>query len=200
MKQLLLHLFRPTWQKLSLLMAALLITALYIHVFPSPTLTYVGAVLVHAGIGIVAVGFLLPKLREIFSLKHFRENVGWMLVVVGAGFGIALFFTGTSRPQWKWMYMHEAFSFTGVALLAAWWVGAKGWLTQSRVTRIARYALFLGLAAVLGFGGWKVRQTQWLHAYKPTDRATHYGWGRRWSQRAVFPKLSANGGQRANPK
>src|SRR5262252_4055204 len=92
-------LFSSTWRKLSLLVVMLFVTAIYLHVFPSPTLTYVAIVLVHAGVGVVTVLYLLPKLRQILSFKDGPRSVGWFLIVVGAGVGIALLFMGTSRPN-----------------------------------------------------------------------------------------------------
>jgi tetratricopeptide (TPR) repeat protein len=166
MKQVILKLFRPSWRKLSVLVVLLFVTAVYLYVFPSPTLTYVAAVLLHAGIGVLAVLFLLPKLKQILSPKNLKENLGWLLVTGGAGLGMALFFIGTARPKWNWMYAHETISFAGVAILAAYWLGTRGWLTKSRITHGARYALFLVLAGVLVVGGWKVRQGRWLDSHK----------------------------------
>src|SRR5215475_15437993 len=92
MKQVIVKLFRPSWRKLSVLVVLLFATAVYLYVFPSPTLTYVAAVLLHAGFGVLAVLFLLPKLKKIFSPKNWKENLGWLLITAGAGLGIALFF------------------------------------------------------------------------------------------------------------
>ena len=166
MKQVLARVFSPSWKKLSLLIIILFVSATYIHAFPSPTLIYIGAVLAHAGVGIVAVLFFLPRLPQIFSIKTVRERAGWILLVIGAAFGLALFFLGTSRPHWKWMYMHEAISYAGVAILAAHWAGKKGWLAGSYPARLVRYGAFLAAVALVGFGGWKIRQQNWVRAYQ----------------------------------
>lgn len=52
MKQFLLRCFRPIWQKLTLLIIALFVTAVHLLIFPSPTLTYIAAVPANAGLGI----------------------------------------------------------------------------------------------------------------------------------------------------
>jgi Flp pilus assembly protein TadD len=166
MKPFITGLFSSTWRKLSLLVVMLFVTAIYLHVLPSPTLTYVAIVLVHAGIGVVTVLYLLPKLRQILSFKDGAHNAGWLLIVAGAGVGIALFFIGTSRPNWKWMYSHEVLSFAGLALLSAYWVGSKGWLARTRVHAALRYAAFLVLFGAIGIGGWQIRQGRWLASHQ----------------------------------
>src|SRR5215510_14882368 len=87
MKQFIVKLFRPSWRKLSVLVVLLFVSAVYLYVFLSPTLTYVAAVLLHAGFGVLTVLFLLPKLNQILSPKNLKENLGWLLIVVGAGLG-----------------------------------------------------------------------------------------------------------------
>ena len=166
MKQLFWKLVSPTWRKLSLLVGILFLTAMYVFIFPSPTLTYVAAVLAHAGIGTVAALFLIPKLREIFSVRNLRQRAGWLLIVAGAGLGVALLFIGTARPKWNWMYAHIAVSLAGTAVLIAHWAGSRGWLSRSNLGRSIRYAGFLAMAAGLGIGGWQIRQGRWLSTHR----------------------------------
>ncbi len=165
MQQLLSHLFRSSWQKLALLVAILFVSAVYLYVFPAPTLSYVVAVLLHSGFGLIAAYFLLPKLRQILSLKDLKDNVGWLLIAIGAVLGIVLLFTGTSRAKWNWMYAHVAVSFVGAAMLAAYWTGTKGWFAKGRGLVLVRYVFFLALAGALIVGGWKERQSHWLNAH-----------------------------------
>src|SRR5437879_102939 len=88
------------------LLAALVIflfaSAVYLYVFPSPTLIYVAVVLLHAGLGVLAAVFLIPKLIQLFSARNFWTDSGWWLIGFGAILGIILIFIGTSRPQWNW--------------------------------------------------------------------------------------------------
>jgi tetratricopeptide (TPR) repeat protein len=150
------------WRNLLVLLVLLFITAVYLYIFPAPTLTYVGMVLLHAGIGVVATLLLIPKLRLIF--QNFKEHLGWIFIVLGAALGMVLLVIGTSRAHWNWMYMHIALSFAGAAILAARWVGSKGWLAKGTMQAALRLAVFLGLAAALGIGGWKLRQSRWEQA------------------------------------
>ena len=64
----------------ALLVVALFVSALYLYVFPSPTLTYIGVVLVHAGIGILAALFLIPRLLDIFRRSSLSTDAAWLLI------------------------------------------------------------------------------------------------------------------------
>src|SRR4029077_16354141 len=159
------------WRVLSALVIALFITAIYLFIFPAPTLTYVANVLIHAGLGGLAIVLLIPRLFHLITLNKLKENAGWLLIAAGGALGIYLVFIGTSRPNWNWMYAHIAVSFAGTALLASRWAGAKGWMNRNTAVAVVRVILFLGLAAVLGLGGWKLRQGRWLSSYKITNPA-----------------------------
>src|SRR5437588_215693 len=150
-----------SWRTLSLLVVVLFISALYLYVFPSPTLIYIGVVLLHAGIGVLAVLFLIPRLLEIVR----RQDLGWLFITGGAATGIVLLIVGTPRPFWNWMYLHIALSFAGVAFLAARWAGSKGWWAAGTGATLLRYGVCLVLAATLGIEGSHIRQGRWLHAH-----------------------------------
>jgi tetratricopeptide (TPR) repeat protein len=156
---------RASWRMLPLLIIVLFVSALYLYIFPSPTLTYIGAVLLHAGIGVLAAFFLIPKLINIFRQSSLRANAAWLLITLGAGTGIVLLVTGTSRPHWNLMYAHIGLSLAGVAFLAARWVGSKGWLAAGTGAALLRYGISLALTATLGIGGWHIRQSRWQSAY-----------------------------------
>jgi cytochrome c-type biogenesis protein CcmH/NrfG len=148
------------------LVVILSITAAYLFVFPSPTLSYIAAILVHAAIGVLAVVFLIPKMAASLSFQKLKENFGWLFISAGGILGLLLLYIGTTRAHWNWMYAHVAVSLAGVALLVAKWVGSKGWLAKNTLFGTARVALFLALAAVVGIYGWKVRQGRWLSSHQ----------------------------------
>jgi tetratricopeptide (TPR) repeat protein len=156
---------RSSWRTLSLLLILLFVSALYLYVFPSPTLTYIGVVLLHAGIGILAAVFLIPRLLDIFRRPSLKRDAAWLFITLGAGTGIALLVTGTPRPHWNLMYAHIGISLAGVAFLAARWVGSKGWLAAGTGAAFLRYGVCLALAATVGIGGWHIRQSRWQNAY-----------------------------------
>jgi tetratricopeptide (TPR) repeat protein len=137
-------------------------TAIYLYVFPAPTLAYIAIVLLHALLGIVvtiALVFRLPRL-----IREWRPNLPWLVITAGAAVGIALLFTGTSRPQWPLMYTHVAISAAAVALLAARWAGRRGRRKAGLVGPTLRYAAGFALAALFVVGGWSYRQSRWANA------------------------------------
>jgi tetratricopeptide (TPR) repeat protein len=152
--------------KLAFLVSVLLVTAVYLYIFPSPSLVYVALVVLHAGLGILASLLLISRLPAIFSARPSRENAGWLFITLGAALGIILLITGTERSRWSWMYAHIAVSLAGVAFLAASWTGRKRWLSGNGRQAALRYLVFAGLAVAIGLGGWQWRQQQWLDAYR----------------------------------
>ena len=157
---------RSSWGKLPILICVLVVSAIYLFVFPSTNLVYISVVLLHAGLGAIAAILLLPKLRQIFSPANFKPNAGWILITLGAALGVVLLLIGTARSHWNWMYAHVAVSLAGVALLAARWSGAKKWLSGNLGAATLRYLLLVGLAAAIGLGGWQWRQQRWLNGYR----------------------------------
>src|SRR5215471_6894593 len=152
--------------KLAVLVVILFVSSLYLYLFPAPNLAYVGVVLLHAALGIVAAAFLVPRVYAIVRARSFFTDAGWLLLAAGAILGLVLLFIGTIRAHWTWMYAHVVLSFAAVALLAVRWAGAKGGRVTSRKMAIATTALCFGLAVGLAFGGWKIRQGMWSRAYK----------------------------------
>ena len=99
---------------------ALTLSAVYLYAWPTPNLFYAAAVLFHTGLGVLfCIGGLrlLPHaLRQPLWVK-----LGSLLLAVGAAIGLALIYTGTSRPHWNLLYTHIVISVLAVVLLAAWW-------------------------------------------------------------------------------
>src|SRR5215467_401892 len=92
--------------ELWVLVAILFVSSLYLYLFPAPNLTYVGVVLLHAGLGIVAAGFLVLRVYATVRTKSFRNDLGWLALAGSAIFGLVLLFIGTIRAHWTWMYAH----------------------------------------------------------------------------------------------
>src|SRR5215469_555100 len=103
--------------KLWMLVAVLFLSSLYLYLFPGPNLTYIAVVLLHAGLGVVAAGFLIPKLLAIARARTFYRDLGWLFFAAAAILGVVLLFIGTIRSHWNWMYAHVVLSFAAVALL-----------------------------------------------------------------------------------
>ena len=152
--------------KLWVLAAILFLSALYLYLFPAPNLTYVSVVLLHVGLGVIAAGFLVPKLLTIAREKSLYRDLGWLVFAAAAILGLVLIFIGTIRSHWNWMYAHVVLSFVAVALLLVKWMGIKGWQPRSRSLSLAITALCLVIAVGAAYGGWNLRQAMWARAYK----------------------------------
>ncbi|HEY6249522.1 MAG TPA: hypothetical protein VI685_06150, partial [Candidatus Angelobacter sp.] len=66
------------------------VTAAYLYAFPSPTLTYAAAILLHAGLGLIAAVCLLLFCRRQLKGQPLMAELGWVLVTLGAILGTAL--------------------------------------------------------------------------------------------------------------
>src|ERR1051326_6222891 len=133
--------------KLWMLVAILFLSSLYLYLFPAPDLAYVAVVLLHAGLGVIASGFLIPKFLAVVRTKSFSKDISWLVFAAGAILGLVLLFIGTIRSHWNWMYAHVVLSFAAVALLLVKWMGTKGWQPRSRSLAWATTALCLAIAA-----------------------------------------------------
>src|SRR5205085_7516227 len=164
------------------LVAILFLSSLYLYVFPAANLGYVAVVLLHAVVGVVAAGFLVPKVIAVVRAKSFHSDLGWLVLAAGAILGVILLFIGTVRSHWTWMYAHVVLSFAAVALLAMKWIGTKGWRPISRsaasskktaaITTAATMALCLALAVAFAYGGWNLRQGIWTRTHKFSNPAS----------------------------
>src|SRR5215813_4993108 len=65
--------------KLWVLAAILFLSSLYLYLFPAPNLTYVSVVLLHVGLGVIATGFLVPKLFAIAREKSLYRDLGLLI-------------------------------------------------------------------------------------------------------------------------
>src|SRR5271165_5202315 len=118
-------------RKLTLLSIwALTFSAIYLYAWPAANLFYAAVVLFHVGLGVLfCVGGLrlLPyALRQPAIVK-----VGTLVLVIGAALGLALIYTGASRPYTKLLLSHGAISALAIALLAAWWLSQRTIVNRS---------------------------------------------------------------------
>jgi len=114
------------WRSLGVLV--LVVTAVYLYAYPSATLFFAGAVLLHTGLGVlVSLGLVVFYFRGI-DKERLPARFGWMLFAAGAALGLVLIRIGTAHRFNNWLYAHIALCTLGVVLLAASWLSAKGWL------------------------------------------------------------------------
>ena len=136
-------------------------SAAYLYPFPQPNIAYAGVVLAHTFAGIVAAILLVPFLWRRLRSQTLTGKAGWLLLAAGAAIGCVLIYTGTSRQDWNWLYLHLVLALAAVGLLAADWAGRRGWLKQLPAAALTRPVLALVIVAGLGWGAWYQRNVNW---------------------------------------
>ena len=111
---------------LSLLIAFLAVSAIYLYAFPQANVFYAGVVLLHAVAGVVAALWLLLWLVRSWRKGEPLVRLGMAFLFVGAIPGLALIYTGALRTHWTLLYVHMVVSFLGAALIAAAHLGNRG--------------------------------------------------------------------------
>ncbi len=152
------------WRSLSVLVLTL--TAVYLYAFPTATLVYAGAVLLHTGLGVLvtlALGiFLVHELGSETALAR----LGWVLLAAGAVVGVALIYLGTPHRLRTWLYAHIATCTLGALLLAVAWMKDRGWLGTGVLQRGFAFAGILLATVGIAAGAWWVRNVAWNNSYR----------------------------------
>jgi len=139
-----------------LALTLLALTGAYLYTFPAATIAYFGIDLGHIAGGLIFSLVLLLALRHLQRAEAV-VTVGWMAIAAGAVAGIALTFTGATRPLTYVLYTHIFLSAAGVVFLLAGYVG-RGSTTRAMVLRLAAFSI---LASALGVSAWVVREVGW---------------------------------------
>src|SRR5215471_18068469 len=104
--------------------AALMLSAIYLYAWPAPNVFYAAVVLAHVGLGVLfCIGGL--RLLPLAVKQPFMVKLATLALIVGAVLGLALIYTGASRPYARLLLSHSAVSFLAVALLAGWWYSRR---------------------------------------------------------------------------
>ena len=140
---------------LSLLIAFLVVSAIYLYAFPQANVFYAGVVLLHAVAGVVASVLLLLWLARSWRQGEPLVRAGMLFLFLGAIPGLALIYTGALRAEWPLVYVHLALSFLGAGLIAA---ARIGWLPRHFVPRVAAV---LAVLVVLAPAARYLRETRW---------------------------------------
>src|SRR5579864_600349 len=141
------------------------LTAAYLYAFPAPTLTYAAAILLHAGLGLIAAVCLLLFCWRYLKGRPLVVKLGWLLVTMGAILGLAVIYFGTTRPMLKWLYLHIALCTLGIVLLVAE-VISRLLLPRIKLhpiaVRSAAVVLLAALAAGISYSAHAIREGRWL--------------------------------------
>jgi tetratricopeptide (TPR) repeat protein len=150
------------------LVIVLVLSAIYLYAFPAPTIFYAGMVLLHSGAGVVAAICLVRFLWRFFRQFSLTVKIGWMLITIGAALGLALFYTGATRAELKWLYLHISVSALGVILLAAEALARRvASRTSMRpvIVRAAAVLVLIALTAGTSYMTWSIREGRWLSSH-----------------------------------
>jgi Flp pilus assembly protein TadD len=142
---------RSLWSAL----LVLVLTAAYLYSFPQPNITYVLAVALHAGVGIITAILLALAMLPLLRSAGYYARAGWLSIAVATLLGIFLVKVGTPRAEWRWLYAHIGFALLGVALVIGDRISKHGWIRS----RAAAVALSAVVVAGLGTGAQYLRQT-----------------------------------------
>ncbi|MGB2605103.1 MAG: tetratricopeptide repeat protein [Candidatus Sulfotelmatobacter sp.] len=186
---------------LSWLLPFLVVSAAYLYTFPQPNIFYAGVVLLHALGGVIVAILLVPTLLRLVRDGSLLARAGWLFVSAGAILGIMLIKIGTSRAEWKWLYVHIAISLLGVSLLIADKLGRQAWLGSSFAAAVLRTAICLIVISGVGCGARYVRQSWQTRARiqnpaMPPDNMNGEGDG---PEGAFFPSSAQVYGKRKIP-
>jgi Flp pilus assembly protein TadD len=112
-------------KKLAILsLCALTLSAIYLYAWPAANLFYAGVVLFHVGLGVLfSIGGL--RLLPLAWRQPAIVKLATLLLIIGATLGLALIYTGASRPYTRLLLSHGAISALAIALLAGWWFSQR---------------------------------------------------------------------------
>jgi tetratricopeptide (TPR) repeat protein len=154
---------RMRWMTTTLLFV-LFVTAAYVFAWPTPSMPYFGAVLLHLVAGVPFAAGLAILLRPVLRKESAAERIGWILLAIGAALGIVLIFTGTRKSDWPLLYAHIGLCVSGGALLVSAWAGGRGLMAGSYLSGATRGAIFLAAAGLVTAGAWRLRTVPWERA------------------------------------
>ena len=163
----------------------LALSAAYLYGFPSATITYAIADLLHVAIGILVFVLLLVFLVPLLWSGTIFSRAGWVLLAGGTLIGLALIKIGTPHYLWNWLYAHIVLCVAGGLLLLADWFRSKGWLGQTLAAHALRFTALVLVTFAVSAGLWSVREVAWrdaranriINPLMPPDSMDHEGDG-----------------------
>ena len=143
---------------LSWLLPFLVVSAGYLYAFPQANIFFAVVVLLHTGAGMFTAILLFPTLFQLLRNGNFLDRAAYFLIAAGAVFGLILIKTGTSRVEWKWLYLHILVSLVGAALLIAQRLGKRDSLGSS-APAVFRASICLAVMGGVAYGAHHVRES-----------------------------------------
>jgi Flp pilus assembly protein TadD len=150
-------------------LVALMVSALYLYGYPSATITYALADLLHIALGILFTILLVYYLVRLLPNETLLARLGWILLAAGAVIGIVLIKVGTPIRLKSWLFSHIALCIVGALFLATSWLASRGWLGRGILQRGLGFAALALLTAGIAAGAWWTREVTW----EKTNRITN---------------------------
>jgi Flp pilus assembly protein TadD len=147
-----------------ILLAILFLSAAYLFAWPTATVPYFAAVILHLLAGVLFLFALVFVLRAIWRDASPISRIGWILLVVGGITGAVLIYTGTPHSEWKLLYGHIGACLAGGALLLSEWVGKRGFIRGGNLAGALRAILFVATAGLAVAGAYWIRTVPWERA------------------------------------
>ena len=97
-------------------LALLVVNSAYLYSFDSPTLFYVGNILLHLGLGTLVLVGLVVLLRSSFRHIPWLSRIAIVVMIAGGLLGGVLIITGATRPYYWLLLTHIIVISTGVVL------------------------------------------------------------------------------------
>jgi len=151
------------------LLLLLTLSAIYLYAFPSATMIYGGAVLLHAGAGILLAVLLFSILRQAFRDCPWHIRVAWLLIAAGTLLGLALIKIGTPHRLRGWLHLHIALCAVGLLLLGTSWLARRGWFGSGFAGAAASFAILALAMCAVTAGSWWAREIAWKNGYRVTN-------------------------------
>jgi Flp pilus assembly protein TadD len=143
-------------------LSALTLTGIYLYTFPDANLPYLAVDLAHIAGGAIFGLILLFSVRALRSAAS-SMKLGWIVIGLGTLLGIALTFTGATRPMIPLLYAHIFVSAVGLVFLLTGYFSGRGRLAHSPVMR---FTMLLVVAALISGSAWATRELGWRNRYR----------------------------------
>ena len=157
------------WRFLSVLVLAL--TAVCLYAYPTATILYAGAVLLHTGIGVLATLGLLVFLFRGLRAEGWLARAGWAALFFGGVLGVILIWIGTPHRLKVWLYAHIALCCVAVVFLFTSWLAEREWFGTGFAGRAIGFVVALVALSGISAGAWWARNVAWTNAFRVANPA-----------------------------
>jgi tetratricopeptide (TPR) repeat protein len=138
------------------LLAFLAVSAVYLYAFPAPNIPYAAAVILHAGLGLVATLLLVPALLRVFRRSDLFTRLAGLVAFAGAVLGCILIKTGAAHAEDRLLYAHIYVSAVAVVLFLVVRLRGRGFGPT-----LVRAVAVTAVVAAIGYGAWYQRTQRW---------------------------------------